>query len=184
MNMRYGQTVTFARPKVGMWAQTRSSKVVEGKRTSRGRLKYRGRSKAPESASLTLVRPDIERHLSADGLRDQILAKAEAQAEQLQRKRKAAGKTVVGWRNVVAASYRDRAVSRRAYFQTRPRVAATDDAKRDALLAEIENFEVAYRAALEAFKDGPQRGLPLRHAADARASPRALRNRTAVGVFA
>ena len=152
LNMRYGETVTFARPNVGMWTETRSTKVIDGKRTSRGRLKYRGRSKAPETASLTLVRPDIARHLSSDELRDDILAKAEAEAEKIRRERKAAGKTVIGWRDVIAGSYRDRAVSQRAYFQTRPRVAATDDARRDALLAEIESFEVAYRAAVEAFK--------------------------------
>jgi hypothetical protein len=126
--------------------------VVDGKHTSRGRLKYCGRSKTPQAASLTLVRPDIERHLSDDELRDQILAEAEADAEQLRQTRKAEGKKVVGWRNVVTTSYRDVAVSPRAYFQTRPRVAATDDAARDELLAKIESFERRYRAAVKEFE--------------------------------
>jgi hypothetical protein len=40
------------------------------------------------------------------------------------------------------------AVSQRAYFQTRPRVAATGDAKRDALLEKITSFKTRYRAAI------------------------------------
>ena len=96
--------------------------------------------------------PTSKYHRSADELRDQILAKAEAEAEQLRRKRKAAGQRVVGWRNVIAASYRDVAASQRAYFQTRPRVTATDDTKRDELVDRISRFETQYRAAVREFE--------------------------------
>ncbi len=155
LSMRYGQTRTFSRPTVGLWAPTRASESSKGKRTSRGRMRYRGRSKAPQTASFTLVRPaDAAPELTDDELRDEVLARAETAAAEHLATRRAQGKPrALGWRAVVSQSYRATATSRRALFQTRPRVAGTDPAACRAFAEKIEAFERAYADARERFRD-------------------------------
>jgi hypothetical protein len=58
---------------------------------------------------------------------------------------------VVGWRGVLAHSFRDVALSSRALFQTRPRVAGVDPDACAALIEKIETFEKAYRVAVVKF---------------------------------
>jgi hypothetical protein len=152
LRMRYGETVTIERPKCVMWAETRVEPKKRTKHTSRGRLRYRGRSKAPKTASLTLARPDILPELSPDELRDHILALAEDEVAKIQEERRKAGKKgVVGWRGVLAHSFRDVALSSRALFQRRPRVAGVDPDACAALIETIENFEKLYRVAVVKF---------------------------------
>ena len=152
LHMRYGETVTFARPKCGLWAETASPRP-RSKHASRGRLAYRGRSKAPPTASLTLVRPELKRELSDAELRDEVLAQARAEAERIRAELRREGRAkVLGWHGVLRQSFLHVPRTPRELFVTRPRVAGVDPAECAALVAKIETFEKHYRVAREAFK--------------------------------
>jgi REP element-mobilizing transposase RayT len=152
--MEYGQAVTFARPDCGLWTPTRA-RVRKGQHPSAGRLRYRGRSNAPETATLTLARPKALRpELSDAELRALVRAEVRARETELLAQRKKARTSVVGWVAVVARHFRDVPTTSRVLFQRKPRVTGTDASACARVLATIDRFVKAYRAALEDFKAG------------------------------
>jgi putative transposase len=152
-SLEYGESVTFRRPRCGLWAETRQTRR-RGKHPSRGRLRYRGRSKAPETATLTLACPDMGTDSSPTQVRRLIRDRVIAREKELIEERRRTGKKVLGWRRVVTQHYLATPRSPRALFQRRPRVTGNDPSACAKAIAKLERFVAAYRAALEAFKGG------------------------------
>lgn len=155
--LEYGETIRRKRPKCGIWKETRS-KAKKGKYTSKGRLRYRGRSKAPESAEFTLVRPEIELHLSDEELRQKIRDRALEKERALIVQRKREGRSVLGWRQVALCRWDQRPGSERTMFQRRPKVTAAEPEAAFEMLAKMQAFVYAYRVTMTEYKAG---GRPL-----------------------
>jgi putative transposase len=151
--LEYGESVTFARPKCGLWTETRRPER-KGKHPSRWRLKYRGRSKAPETARLTLVRPKAMLELDDEELRRYIRDRVAEREEELIEERRRTKTQVVGWLGVIAQHYLAMPSTPRVLFQRRPRVAGSNPGACAILLETLERFVHAYRLALAAFKAG------------------------------
>jgi hypothetical protein len=157
--LEYGEPVTFRRPRCGLWAESRSPRRA-GKHPSRGRLRYRGRSKAPETATLTLACPPVGSGTSPKQVRERIRDRVIAREKELIEERRRTGKKVLGWRGVVTQHYLATPSSPRALFQRRPRVTGTDRSACAKALEKLDRFVAAYRTALEAFKNGERPVFP------------------------
>ena len=153
LHLEYGDIVTFARPKCGLWAETLGP-ARKGKHPSGGRPRYRGRSKAPQSATLTLTRPDVRMDLTPKELRDVIRDRVAECEEELIEERRRTGKKVVGWLGVVTRHYLATPKTPRVLFQRRPRVTGHDPSACAKVLEKLERFVAAYREALDAFCGG------------------------------
>ena len=158
--LKYGKTITLQRPKCGIWKETRSkaAKGKKGKYASKGRLRYRGRSKAPESVKFTLARPEVELHLSDKELRQKIWDGAVEQERALIVERKRDRRPVLGWRQVVLCRWDQRPGSERTMFQRRPKVTAAEPEAAAEMLDKMQAFVCAYRVAMAEHKAG---GRPL-----------------------
>ncbi len=151
LNMEYGQAIEFPRPTCGMWTESRRPRRKSDHPDS-WRLKYRGRSSAPETATLTLARPPIEQDMSDGELREEVLNRARQRERELAKERREQGRKVVGWRNVLLEHFLSIPSSPRALFKRRPRVTGTDPVECAALRTIIRRFERTYRRAVEALK--------------------------------
>jgi putative transposase len=153
LGLEYGREVTFSRPRCGLWAETKS-KAQAGKHPSRGRLRYRGRSSAPETAVLKLVRPDVPQERADQELRTHIRARvAECEQELVDERRRTKTK-VLGWVGVVSQSYLAVPASSRVLFDRQPRVTGRDRGACAAVLGKLDRFVAAYRRALADFHGG------------------------------
>jgi putative transposase len=151
--LEYGQSVTFARPRCGIWTESRAP-ARQGKHPSRWRLRYRGRSKAPEVATLTLVRPNVMIELGNEELRRFIRDQVAEREQQLIEERRRTNTRVVGWLRVIAQHYLTVAATSRVLFERQPRVAGRDRGACAAMIATVQRFVRAYRQALAAFTAG------------------------------
>ena len=162
--MEYGETMTFARPKCGIWKHTRGPKTNKPKRSGRfpsaRRLMYRGRSKAPESVDFTLARPDGRVDLSDVGLRQYIRERAGAMERKLIAARRKAGKRAQGWLNGLRQHYLEAPKTSRVLFQSRLRVIGRDSQRRTALLSRILRFEREYHDARKGHAAGEKPVFP------------------------
>jgi putative transposase len=152
-SLEYDEAVTFPRPRCGLWAETKGP-ARRGKHPSRARLRYRGRSKAPMSATFKLARPDVRMDLDDPALRQLIRDQVEERAEDLVKERKKEGIKVLGWRRVVTQHYLATPNTSHPLFNRRPRVTGRDPSACAKLLAKLERFVKAYRVALKAFRGG------------------------------
>jgi hypothetical protein len=152
-DLEYGEPVTFARPKCGLWAETLGP-ARKGKHPSRGRLRYRGRSNAPETATLTLTRPRVRMNSSPEQLREVIRGRVADIEEELIEERRRTGRKVVGWLGVVTRHYLATPKTPRVFFERSPRVTGHDSSACAKVLEKLERFVAAYRRALAAFRGG------------------------------
>jgi hypothetical protein len=149
--MRYGKKSTFERPKLGLWKSagreldvTKSNKRKKWTGRSPGRAaRSGGRSKLPETASLTLVRPDVYPELSDAALRAEVFRR-------LKRRKKG----VLGMDRVLAQKWWHSPRGTEDLMQTKPTVAGgTKWARREAL-GRRKEFEEQHRRARAAFRAG------------------------------
>ncbi len=165
LGLEYGETVTIDRPDCGIWKHTRDTKnkqqAKQGKYPSTTRLRYRGRSKAPESVDFTLARPDAMQQLSDAELRSHIRDCAGVRERKLIDERRKSGQKVLGWRNVILQHYLEIPQSFRVLFQRQPRVIGQDGERRGSMLRTILRFERKYRIALAKFIQDKETEFPF-----------------------
>lgn len=158
-HMEYGEPVTFTRPKCGLWAERRERRR-KGRPGSRGRLRYRGRSTAPEAVTFTLARPQARMDLTSSELRKLVRGQVAAKETELIEERRATGRKVEGWLGVITRRYLEVPSTPREHFGLRPRVTGEDAGACHRMLERLEIFTRAYRVALDAFKNGARPTFP------------------------
>ncbi|MEM6989152.1 MAG: transposase [Myxococcota bacterium] len=149
----YGESVTFKRPKCGLWKEVRVRRRRRGRHASAGRWRYMGRSKAPGSVTFKLVRPRVRMELTARELRAQIREGALAEQLRLQAERRRTGRSVLGWRRVVTQHYLATPKGKRVLFRRNPTVTGTDPVKVDAMLETMATFRSEYRVAMRLHRE-------------------------------
>ena len=154
--MDYGVPVAIERPKCGIWTEKRAPKP-KSPFASRGRRKYRGRSKAPQRVELTLHRPpEVLPELGDAELRQEIRNRVDAREAELVAERRRTGQKVLGMRGVLQQHFLDTPRRSRVLFETKPRVSGNDRRKRWEKLDARLTFEAQYRRSRDAWFEGNQ----------------------------
>ncbi len=154
LSMDYAAPLVIERPKCGIWKESRAPKP-KSRFESRGRRRYRGRSKAPERAQLILHRPPGMMPECSDGQVRQQIRDAVVQREvELAEERRRTGRKVLGMKGVLMQHFLDTPRRSRVLFETKPRVSGRDRRKRREALAAILEFEAEYRKARDAWLGG------------------------------
>jgi len=145
----YGKPMIIERPQAGLWKNARAGKRTHAKRGrgSRGRERFRGRTKMPERIELELVRPPISPDLRDDELRALIRERVEAGELVLIGERAEKKKKVLGMKRVLDQSWSDTPSTSRILFETTPRVSARSKWARIETLGRRLAFEAQYTAA-------------------------------------
>lgn len=157
--MDYGRPVTFVRPRCGLWAETLGP-APKGKHASKARLRYRGRSDAPETVTFELARPAVDMHRTSSELREEVRKRVADRERELIEERRGGGIEVLGWLNVVKQHYLAVPTTREPLFERRPRVTGRCSKACSTVLEKLTRFVGAYRAALELFRAGEQAVFP------------------------
>jgi putative transposase len=153
LKLEYGQTVRFARPSFSLWGPKRPPKQ-EGKHRSKGRAKYRGRSKLPEFVEFTLVRPKVFLNLQDHQLRQMIRDQVGEREREIIEERRHTGRRASRMSEVRKRSYLDIASSSRVLFQRQPRVSGRDPERVAEALARHSKFIAQHDHASRCFRDG------------------------------
>lgn len=154
--LEYGESVTFRRPSDGLWKSVADALVrralgeKKSAGASEGRARYAGRTKLPETAQLTLVRPPVMNELDDADLRELIRSKVRGREDELIALRRAEGRRVLGMRRVLSQSYTDTPATTRVLFETTPRVSGKSRWARIEALARCLEFERAHAIARDA----------------------------------
>ncbi len=160
LNMKYGETRTYRRPPVGLWASLQDKKDTyeRNRPMSPGRARYRGKpTTMPEEVTLTLTRPPICFNLTDDELRAEVLERLRRREGELIAERRADGTKVLGIeglrRQAAKEGHTRAAKSRRALMGEVPRYAGAPElvARRK---AEDREFQRKYKLAMERLLNG------------------------------
>ena len=152
VHMRFGESRTFAKPALGLWAG--KLRHLRGRKSARsGRDKY-ARSVVPETSTLTLHRLPGFDHLSTDELDALLMAELDKGERMLIAMRRHHGIRVVGWRKVVAEHHNTVAATLRELFDRNPTFAASTDERRERLARQQREFRRAYYSALRRYRAG------------------------------
>jgi len=151
--MRYGESMTFARPKCGLWAgATKRAQRAADKRglKSRGRrakaLEDANDSELAASVTVTLHRPAVRLDLSDDELRSLILDRVREQEDENAAKLRDEGRSFLGAAKVKSFDHRKSPTSEDPLLTTVPHVAANDPELRRAARERLKAFYDAHAA--------------------------------------
>jgi REP element-mobilizing transposase RayT len=167
--IEYGDVITRRRPNSGLWKSIGDAvaKLLPSRRNERssvGRRRHADRTKLPETASFTLVRPPVMLDHSDAQLRRLIYADVRRVEDEQIVERRRTGRRVVGMQRVAAQSYTDTPDTARELFRTTPRVSGKTRAWLETLRRRLE-FErahaVARAAIIEVMSDARALGRHL-----------------------
>jgi REP element-mobilizing transposase RayT len=154
-SMRYGQPVTFKRPKLGLWRKPMDEPNHRMKAMDPGRAKRRHKpSKLPETVQFTLHRPPVREGLTDDEVRAEVLRRLDEREMELIRERSKQGIQVAGMDKVLAQKWYSFPGAPEDMFKTTPKVSGRSKWLRIEALGRLAWFEQAYRRARERFAQG------------------------------
>lgn len=153
LKLEYGQTVRIPRPSFSLWGAKRPPKKV-GKYPSKGRARYRGRSKLPDFVEFTLVRPKVFLNLKDHQLRQLVRDGVGERERELIEKRRREGRRAGRMSDALKHSYLDIASSPRVLFQRQPRVSGHDPERVSEALARHSTFIAQHGRASRRFRAG------------------------------
>ena len=153
--MTYGKSMTFARPKLGLWKKLLDVPVPgrTGQNVKRAQHR-RNRSKLPETVEFTLHRPPVRGGVSDEGVREEVLQRLDAKEMELIRQRAKRGTSVIGMGKVLAQKWWSFPGSPDAMFKTTPHVSGRSKWARIEMLGQMKTFVGAYRRARARFLAG------------------------------
>lgn len=162
LRMKYGETRTIERPKVGLWkreGERERGETVEnrGRRKAREpkRALHRGKpSVLPEVVELRLVRPPVYRMLSDAELRAEVWERLDARELELIEERRARGAEVLGAAKVLAQPWYGFPGRPEDMFGMDPGVSGKSKWARIEALQRRKEFAAAYALARARFLAG------------------------------
>ncbi len=156
LKMKYGESVVFERPKVGLWRRAAERAERKRKRTRNAKREaYRGKpSTMPERIEFRLERPPVHDELSDIELRAQVLAGLDARELMFIVARGERGADVLGVKKVLAQPWYGFPGRKEDMFGTEPGVSGRRKWARIEALQRRKEFREAYAAARAKFVAG------------------------------
>lgn len=154
--MRYGQTVTFERPNVGLWRSPAKRPRKRKRPMAPGRARHRGgSSKLPDRVELTLHPPPMgDDPRTAEEIRAEILRRLDARELELIDERRRQGKDVLGKKKVLEQKWWQFPGRDEDWFGETPMVSGLSREARIQARVRLAEFRRAYRRARERFVAG------------------------------